>query len=132
MSEIKVRTSIADEEWLDAIYIERTRFTQQTASILGADLNELSPAAIDQTPANKISQLLLANKLRKCNVRRFIVLFTTSTQDPSDKDTLKFKSRRVMIRLSRPTTFEQIVKYSQLVCDLDIDRTLVKNCFSFN
>lgn len=31
-----------------------------------------------------------------------------------------------MIRLSRPTTFEQIVKYSQLVRDSDTDWTLVR------
>jgi hypothetical protein len=73
MSEIKIRTYIANEEYsqgqLDAIYIERARFTLHEmqnlgASILGLDFNELSPAAIDQTPNNNVSQLLLANKLR--------------------------------------------------------------------
>jgi hypothetical protein len=34
-----------------------------------------------------------------------------------------------MIRLSRPTTFEQIVKYSQLVRDSDTDWTLVRIAF---
>ncbi|HJE97997.1 MAG TPA: NAD(P)H-binding protein [Ligilactobacillus acidipiscis] len=100
-----------------------------TSAIAGTDcvLSALGPTgnvAGDKQLSDGIANILIA--MKECNVKRFIVLSTTSAQDPSDKDNLNFKSRRAMIRLSRPTTFEQIVKYSQLVRDSDTDWTLVR------
>jgi putative NADH-flavin reductase len=64
--------------------------------------------------------------MEECGVKRFIVLSTTSAQDLLDRDGFRFKMRRDMIKRGRPTTYEQIVKYSQLVRDSNSDWTLVR------
>lgn len=80
-------------------------------------------------PSDEQLSVGLANILaamKECHLKRVIVLSTTSYQDPLDIDGFRFKMRRAMIRIGRPLTFEQIVKYSQLVRDSDSDWTLVR------
>src|SRR5699024_9277641 len=73
MAEIEVSVDLEgqkiSQEKLDAIYIQRARFTLQEmknlgASILNTAFTELTTAEIAQIPGKQISQLLLANKLR--------------------------------------------------------------------
>ena len=73
MAAIKVSVDLEGQkiaqEKLDAIYIQRARFTLQEmknlgASILNTAFTELTTAEIAQIPDKQISQLLLANKLR--------------------------------------------------------------------
>ncbi|HLQ39725.1 MAG TPA: NAD(P)H-binding protein [Tetragenococcus sp.] len=78
----------------------------------------------DQQLSGGIATIL--SVLEESNIKRLIVLSTTSAQDPLDEDGLRFKLRRAMIRAGRPTTYEQIVQYSQLVRDSDTDWTLVR------
>lgn len=64
--------------------------------------------------------------MEEYEIKRFVVLSTTSYQDPLDQDGFRFRLRRNMIRRGRPLTYEQIVKYSQLVRDSNTDWTLVR------
>lgn len=78
----------------------------------------------DEELSDGIANILSA--MEECGVKRFIVLSTTSAQDLLDRDGFRFKMRRDMIKRGRPTTYEQIVKYSQLVRDSNSDWTLVR------
>jgi len=62
----------------------------------------------------------------ECGISRFVVLSTTSAQDPLDKESFRTKLRRDMIRRGRPTSYEQIRNYSQLIRDSNSDWTLVR------
>lgn len=64
--------------------------------------------------------------MEEYGVKRFIVLSTTSDQDPLDQDGFRFRMRRNMIRWGRPLAYEQIVTYSQLVRDSNTEWTLVR------
>jgi len=64
--------------------------------------------------------------MEECGISRFVALSTTSAQDPQDVDGFRTKLRRGMIRRGRPTSYEQIVRYSQLIRDSRCDWTLVR------
>jgi len=64
--------------------------------------------------------------MNQCGITRLIALSTTSAQDPLDRESRRTKLRRDMIRRGRPTAYEQIRRYSQLIRDSDCDWTLVR------
>ncbi|MDR0489326.1 MAG: NAD(P)H-binding protein [Propionibacteriaceae bacterium] len=64
--------------------------------------------------------------MEEYGVVRFIALSTTSAQDISDIESFRTKLRRGMIRRGRPTSYEQIVRYSQLIRDSSCGWTLVR------
>ena len=64
--------------------------------------------------------------MEECGVARFVALSTTSAQDPDDRDGFRARLRRDMIKRGRPTSYEQIIKYSQLVRDSKSEWTLVR------
>jgi len=78
----------------------------------------------DDELSDGISNIL--SVMEECGISRFIALSTTSAQDPQDVDGFRTKLRRDMIRRGRPTSYEQIVKYSQLIRDSRCDWTLVR------
>jgi len=89
-------------------------------------LSALGPAGrpSDSELSDGIANIL--SSMKECGVKRFIALSTTSAQDPLDQDSFRFKMRRDMIRRGRPTSYEQIVKYSQMIRDSSSDWTLVR------
>lgn len=118
-----------ESPYLTVIQGELSDQAKITTAITGTDcvLSALGPTGkveSDQQLSTGIANILAA--MKECQVKRFIVLSTTSAQDPSDKDNLNFKARRLMIQKSRPTTFEQIVRYTQLVRDSQTDWTIVR------
>ena len=78
----------------------------------------------DEELCDGIANILSAAE--EVGIPRIIILSTTSAQDPADKDGFRTRMRRDMIRRGRPTSYEQIVKYSQLVRDSKCDWTLVR------
>ncbi|MDR2715982.1 MAG: NAD(P)H-binding protein, partial [Coriobacteriaceae bacterium] len=78
----------------------------------------------DEELSDGIANIL--SVMDECGITRFIVLSTTSYQDPQDEDGFRFKLRRDMIRRGRPTSYEQIISYSQLIRDSNSDWTLVR------
>lgn len=78
----------------------------------------------DEELSDGIANIL--SVMEECGVRRLIALSTTSAQDPQDEDSFRTKLRRDMIRKGRPTSYEQIVAYSQLIRNSDTDWTLVR------
>ncbi|MCL1838809.1 MAG: SDR family oxidoreductase [Propionibacteriaceae bacterium] len=98
------------------------------AAIEGSDcvLSALGPMGkpSDDELSNGISNIL--SVMEECGVSRFIALSTTSAQDPQDIDGFRTKLRRDMIRRGRPTSYEQIVRYSQQIRDSKCDWTLVR------
>ena len=97
-------------------------------AIAGSDcvLSALGPVGKpgDDELSDGISNIL--SVMEECGISRFIALSTTSAQDPQDVDGFRTKLRRDMIRRGRPTSYEQIVKYSQLIRDSRCDWTLVR------
>ena len=98
------------------------------AAIEGSDcvLSTLGPMGkpSDEELSDGIANIL--SVMEECGVSRFIVLSTTSAQDPQDDDSFRARLRRDMIRRGRPTSYEQIVNYSQLVRDSKSEWTLVR------
>lgn len=78
----------------------------------------------DEELSSGIANIL--SVMDECGVTRFIVLSTTSYQDPQDEDGFRFKLRRDMVRRGRPTSYEQIINYSQLVRNSNSVWTLVR------
>lgn len=68
----------------------------------------------------------ILNALDTLDIKRFIVLSTTSAQDPRDIDNMQFKLRRGMIRMGRPSAYDAIVKYTTLVRQSKCDWTLLR------
>jgi putative NADH-flavin reductase len=64
--------------------------------------------------------------MEECGVRRFVALSTTSAQDPQDVDSLRTRLRRDMIKRGRPTSYHQIVHYTQQIRDSECDWTMVR------
>jgi len=98
------------------------------SAIKGSDcvLSALGPMGkpSDTELSDGIANIL--SVMEECGVARVIVLSTTSAQDPQDIDSASAKRRRDMIKRGRPTSYEQIVLYSQLVRDSASDWTLVR------
>ena len=101
---------------------------QLKAAILGSDavLSALGPMGkpSDSELSDGIANIVAV--MKECGVRRLVALSTTSAQDPSDQDNRRAQFKRDMIRRGRPTSYEQIVRYSQLIRDSDTDWTLVR------
>ena len=97
-------------------------------AIKGADcvISALGPTGKPSDEELSIGIENILSVLEECGIKRFIVLSTTSYQDPLDQDSFRFRMRRSMIRRGRPLTYEQINKYSQLVRDSNTDWTLVR------
>jgi len=99
-----------------------------TTAIKGSDcvVSALGPTGkpSDEELSAGIANILWA--MQECDVARFIVLSTTSDQDSHDIDGVGAKTKRAMVRRSRPISYEQIVRYSQLVRDSSRDWTLVR------
>ena len=97
-------------------------------AIGGSDcvLSALGPMGkpTDDELSDGIANILSA--MEECSISRFVALSTTSAQDPQDVDGFRTKLRRDMIRRGRPTSYEQIVRYSQLIRDSSRDWTLVR------
>jgi len=98
------------------------------AAIAGSNcvLSALGPAGDpgDEELSDGVKNILSA--MEEAGIKRLIILSTTSAQDPADKESLRTKMRRGMIKRGRPVSYEQIVRYSQLVRDSDLDWTLVR------
>ena len=97
-------------------------------AIKGADcvISALGPAGKPSDEELSIGIANILSVMEEYGIKRFIVLSTTSYQDPLDQDSFRFRMRRSMIRRGRPLTYEQINKYSQLVRDSNTDWTLVR------
>ncbi|WP_439818963.1 NAD(P)-dependent oxidoreductase [Weissella paramesenteroides] len=78
----------------------------------------------DQQISLGIANILTA--LEELGIKRFVALSTTSAQDALDIDSTKFKLRRTMIRKGSPSSYESIVKYTELVRQSDCDWTLLR------
>ncbi|GBG94774.1 NADH-flavin reductase [Ligilactobacillus salitolerans] len=99
------------------------------AAISGSDavISALGPAgkpASDAQLSLGIANILTA--LKELGVKRFVALSTTSAQDQQDIDGPRFKFRRKMIQKGSPSSYEQIVKYTELVRRSDCDWTLLR------
>jgi putative NADH-flavin reductase len=98
------------------------------AAIEGSDavFSALGPMGkpSDEELSDGISNIL--SVMEECGITRFVALSTTSAQDPQDIDGFRTKMRRNTIKRGRPTSYEQIVSYSQLVRDSKCDWTLVR------
>ncbi|WP_258087904.1 NAD(P)-dependent oxidoreductase [Weissella fangxianensis] len=94
--------------------------SQAVLSALGPTGKKESDQQISSGMAN------IVNALDALEIKRFIVLSTTSSQDPHDIDSMKFKLRRGMIRIGRPSAYEAIVKYTALVRQSKSDWTLLR------
>jgi len=97
-------------------------------AIEGSDcvLSALGPTGkpSDEELSDGIAHIL--SVMEEVGIARFIVLSTTTAQDPHDVDSFRSKLRRDMIKRGRPTSYKQIVKYSQLIRDSRCDWTLVR------
>ena len=97
-------------------------------AIAGSDcvLSALGPMGkpSDAELSNGVSNILSA--MDECGIARFIALSTTSAQDPQDTESFRTRLRRSMIRRGRPTSYEQIRNYSQLIRDSSSNWTLVR------
>lgn len=89
-------------------------------------ISALGPAGKPSDEELSIGIANILSVMEEYGVKRFIALSTTSNQDPLDQDGFRFRMRRNMIRRGRPLTYEQIVKYSQLVRDSNTDWTLIR------
>lgn len=78
----------------------------------------------DHELSDGIANVLSA--MEECGVSRLIALSTTSAQDPLDQDNRRLKMRRDMVRKGRPTSYEQIVRYTQMIRESHTDWTLVR------
>ena len=98
------------------------------AAIEGSDavLSALGPTGkpSDEELSDGIGNIL--SVMEECGIARFVALSTTSAQDSQDVDGFRTRLRRDMIRRGRPTSYEQIVRYSQLIRDSSCDWTLVR------
>lgn len=94
--------------------------SQAVLSALGPTGKKESDQQISLGMAN------ILNALDTLDIKRFIVLSTTSAQDPRDIDNMQFKLRRGMIRMGRPSAYDAIVKYTALVRQSKCDWTLLR------
>ena len=94
--------------------------SQAVLSALGPTGKKESDQQISLGMAN------ILNALDTLDIKRFIVLSTTSTQDPRDIDSMQFKLRRGTIRMGRPSAYDAIVKYTALVRQSKCDWTLLR------
>ena len=78
----------------------------------------------DEELSDGIANIL--SVMEECAVTRLIALSTTSAQDPLDEDNSRTKLRRDMIRKGRPTSYDQIVRLTELIRNSDTDWTLVR------
>ena len=94
--------------------------SQAVLSALGPTGKKESDQQISLGMAN------ILNALDTLDIKRFIVLSTTSAQDPRDIDSMQFKLRRGTIRMGRPSAYDAIVKYTALVRQSKCDWTLLR------
>jgi len=103
------------------------RDTIKTA-IEGSDcvLSALGPIGqpSDEELSDGIATIL--SVMEQCGVTRLVALSTTSAQDVQDRDSFRAKLRRAMVKKGRPTSYNQIVEYSQLIRASASDWTLVR------
>lgn len=73
-----------------------------------------------------VEMVNILNARDTLDVKRFIALSTTSSQDSHDIDSMQFKLRCGTIRMGRPSAYESIVKYTALVRQSKCDWTLLR------
>jgi len=101
---------------------------EQAVNGTDAIISLLGPRPVEDIkskPLTRGTQNIVA-AMKKCGVRRLIVVSTPSASAPNDMPDLRFKMLVSMIKTTMRPAYEEIVNVAQIVRDSDLDWTVVR------